>query len=64
MKYTVSVGDECYAPMCLKSAIRIARIQADTNPEKAVFVSWYRPSDGQAGYVNRNGDHVIIGDAW
>jgi hypothetical protein len=28
------------------------------------FVTWYRESDGQRGYLNQDGSHAIIGRAW
>ena len=40
-----------------------ARALAATT-DKQVYVTWFRPLDGQHGYLNSNGDHAITGKAW
>lgn len=34
------------------------------NEDYQVFVSWFRQSDGQKGYLNRDLDNSITGSAW
>lgn len=34
------------------------------NEDYQVFVSWFRVSDGQKGYLNRDLDNNITGSAW
>jgi hypothetical protein len=75
MKYTVSmenrkIGGE-YKPaeyivvnVTQKQAVALASKTAEENPDKQVFVSWFRASDGQNGYLNSNGDHAVVGKAW
>jgi len=33
-------------------------------PGHRVFVSWFRASDGQTGYLNPGGNHGITGHDW
>lgn len=47
-----------------KQAIMFAETAADNYPNDRVFVSWGRASDGQQGYLNRDGNHAIVGKAW
>ena len=47
-----------------KQAIALAKAAAAKYPDEAVFVSWGRASDGQQGYLNRDGNHAITGEAW
>jgi len=70
MKYTVKVisrknGEPVadYPNCSQREAKQIAKREAqDTNNQ--VFVSWYRSSDGQHAYLNRDGNHAITGTAW
>jgi hypothetical protein len=69
MRYTVEVKKNGFVkseiPDCTeKQAAKIARKEAKSNPDCQVFVSWFRLLDGQHGYLNSNGDHVITGRAW
>ena len=68
MKYTIEIQHENletdYHPGNTKrQAIKLARQTAKENPKALVFVSWLRPSDGQRGFLNRDG-HAIVGSAW
>jgi len=47
-----------------KQAIALAKAAAAKYPNEAVFVSWGRASDGQQGYLNRDGNHAITGEKW
>lgn len=46
-----------------KAARTHAENLAKENPNKQVFVSFFRKSDGQHGYINREGADVT-GSAW
>ena len=68
-RYTVEIvsltAETQYYPDCSKrEATRIARAEAAREGERQVYVSWVRCSDGQQGYLNANGDHVITGSPW
>jgi len=70
MKYTVEVikretGEHIadYPNCSQREAKQIARKEAKDSTNQ-VFVSWFRSSDGQHGYLNPNGDHAITGKAW
>jgi hypothetical protein len=63
-KYAVKVnGDELYFDLSKKEAIKIAKEQS-ADSRKQVFVTWFRKSDGQHGYLNSDGNHAITGVAW
>ena len=70
MKYTVEVKSRStgepvadYPDCSQREAKQIARREAaDRNNQ--VFVSWFRSSDGQHGYLNPDGNHAITGDTW
>lgn len=47
-----------------QDAVRIAKRKATEYPQYKVFVYWFRKSDGQTGYLNRDGNHAITGEAW
>ena len=72
MKYTVNIIDAsgrtiCYTPDCTqRQAITVACGDAATypQPQYKVYISWYRKSDGQRGYLNPDGNHAITGSAW
>jgi hypothetical protein len=50
---------------CTKAeAKKVAKAKAAENKDVQVFVTWFRSSDGQHGYLNSNGDHAITGTAW
>lgn len=69
MQYTVIVknrttGEPVVMIPCTKrEAIKTAKEEAK-NPQHQVFVEWLRASDGQRGYLNRNGSNTITGEAW
>lgn len=46
-----------------KAAEELADTWATNNPDKQIFVSFYRASDGQRGYINRDGA-AITGKSW
>ncbi|MFH2075578.1 MAG: hypothetical protein ABIJ57_09565 [Pseudomonadota bacterium] len=68
MEYTVEHGHdavdnvEYYPGLSQKEAVMLARKLA--TGRKQVYVSWSRSSDGQTGYLNRDGSHDITGKAW
>lgn len=47
-----------------RAAIALAQETAAFNPTCAVFIEWFRRSDGQHGYLNPSGDHEITGHTW
>jgi predicted DNA-binding protein len=69
MKYTIEVkrnGDTISeTPGYTQSqAVREAKSEAVANPGCHVFITWFRQSDGQRGYLNPGGNHEITGLAW
>lgn len=46
-----------------EEAIKKAKEESQ-NEDCQVFVSWFRSSDGQKGYLNRDLNHDITGVAW
>lgn len=46
-----------------KEARSTAKKLAEQHPDKQVFIEFFRPSDGQNGYINRNG-FSLIGESW
>ncbi|UXY13853.1 hypothetical protein N8I74_11020 [Chitiniphilus purpureus] len=53
-----------YIPCSGKAeVVKIAQKEAVKAGQK-VFVCWFRPSDGQRGYLNRDGAYEITGKAW
>ena len=64
IKITETMQDVCIAAdLSAKKAKKVAKDEAAKN-DGQVFVEWYRKSDGQRGYLNRDGSHAIIGKAW
>ena len=63
MKYTVEIKnkDSHIPDLTEKEAIEQAKLYAEDGDE--VFITWFRESDGQHGYLNRDG-HGITGQAW
>ena len=47
-----------------KQAVLAAKAAAAKYPDDQIFLSWGRASDGQQGYLNRDGNHAITGEAW
>ena len=69
MKYTVTTEFEGIVisdqfDLSKAEAIQTARTEAKADTDNQVFISWYRKSDGQTGYLNSDGDHAITGKAW
>jgi len=46
------------------SEVLIAAPLAARQGTHQVYVSWYRSSDGQTGYLDRDGNHTPVGHAW
>ena len=73
MKYSVAVQDERgnlvgeFNGLNEKEAIKTAKEQASIeyrgHKVYQVYITFFRPSDGQHGYLNRLG-HAIIGKPW
>ena len=70
MKYTVEVKSRStgesiadYPDCSGREARHIAKREV-ANRDNLVFVSWFRASDGQHGYLNSDGNHAITGTAW
>lgn len=69
MKYNVLVNEgfetvKEFNGLHKNVATGIAKKEATENPDKKVFITWYRKNDGQHGYLNPSGDHAITGEAW
>lgn len=72
MEYTISLGQngiEDYALKCEteKEAIEEVREMVENDGKNLsgnVYISWFRESDGQQGFLNPNGNHEIIGKDW
>lgn len=67
--YTVTLTDEggdtdSWPNLTKREAIRLAKETAAFNPTCAVFIEWFRKSDGQHGYLNPSGDHEVTGHVW
>ena len=47
-------------------AIKTAKTEASSpeNEDNQIFITWFRASDQQHGYLNRGGDHGTTGLAW
>jgi hypothetical protein len=50
--------------MSKKAATAEAKRAAGEYPNDKIYVSWHRSTDGQHGYLNRDGSHAITGAAW
>jgi hypothetical protein len=61
---TMSGEDYPEAGLNKSAAIASAKKYAEQYPKKQVFISWFRKSDGQRGYLNPDGNHDITGKAW
>jgi len=48
----------------VRNATQTAREYSADNPDYQVFVTWFRNSDQQHGYLNPNGAHDITGRPW
>lgn len=63
MRYSVSIGESCVgSDLTKKTAIRAATESGVSNQN--VFVSWFRDSDGQKGFLNPDGSHAVTGISW
>ena len=63
MKYDIEINGETeYVDMSLTEAKKLAIKCAKNNDD--VYITWYRRSDGQHGYLNPSGNHEIIGKPW
>ena len=68
MKYEVIIKHNgmdvaSYPGLSEEESVQTAKKEA-SNKDCQVFVKWYRPSDGQHGYLNPDGNHAITGKAW
>lgn len=62
-RYAIQVnGDIVYHDLSRREAEQTAKQEAAK--QQQVFVTWFRSSDGQHGYLNRDGNHAITGTAW
>ena len=66
ISYTVQIGEDDHIPGIdtAEEATELAIRACKENPGCPVYVSWFRPSDGQHGYLNRGGDHDVTGYNW
>lgn len=58
-QYLASTGIQ--NPALAKTLVQAAKRDY---PSCQIFVQWKRLSDGQVGYLNPDGNHVITGSAW
>jgi hypothetical protein len=71
ISYTVTAGNDnnplatCYQQSAKgeKQAARVAEAMCAEHPTLPVYVEFYRRSDSQHGYLNRNG-HDLVGQDW
>lgn len=61
---TINGEDYPETGLTKSAAITAARKYAEKYPQKRIFISWFRGSDGQHGYLNPDGNHDITGEAW
>ncbi len=54
---------ESYEPTSKQDAIRIAKIEAE-NSDQQVYITYYRPVDGQHMYLNPDGNFDLTGKPW
>jgi hypothetical protein len=47
-----------------KAAEALALEAAAKHPDDQYYITWYRKSDGQHGYLNPDGNHAITGQSW
>lgn len=66
ISYTVQIGEDDHISdiKSPEKATELAIRTCQENPECPVYVSWFRASDGQHGYLNRGGDHEPTGRNW
>jgi len=73
MKYSVISVDEAFGKSVVanemddKTATDLARMVVKQVSELHIYhiyVTWFRKSDGQEGYLNPNGDHAFLGKTW
>lgn len=58
------LASNCYLRVAMGIAKREAEKLRASGSDARVYVTWYRPDDGQEGYVNPDGNHAITGKAW
>lgn len=69
MKYNVEILDSfgsikaSYTGLKKKEAMEKAKKESK-DEKQAIFISWFRKSDGQHGYLNADGNHDITGKRW
>lgn len=47
-----------------KAMAAMREYMASVPAEDDAYLTWYRPSDGQHGYINPSGDFAINGTPW
>ncbi len=68
VEYTVVIRshtgrEEFFPNLTERQAIKQAKeIRSEHNGE--TFITWYRASDGQHGFLNPSGNHEIMGISW
>lgn len=71
VSYTVVLTEQAGSPFPIKlsvesseaAAVTIAKKWAGENPDKLVFIEYFRKRDGQGGYINPDGFN-ITGVSW
>lgn len=69
MKYTVTAISDMGFETQIAAGVskkNVKNIVAEmiADGEKQIYVSWFRASDGQHGYLNSDGNHAITGSNW
>lgn len=64
LDYNGETVEVVYSGKSESKARKVASNEAETHyMGNRVYVTFFRPSDGQKGWLNRNG-HEIVGRAW
>lgn len=69
MRYTVTrltMDDEFVEEVGLskKQAVDAACALSEKYPHHQIYITWYRASDQQHGFLNPSGDHDVTGKPW
>lgn len=70
MKYDVEMYNDVgeliggYQGLTQKAAEKTANDLAEKYPQNQVYVTWFRASDYQHGYLNPDGNHDMTGEAY
>lgn len=66
MDYTITDQDR----EMIKTDVPLAKVKSEVEkakrkyPTDQIFVTFFRATDGQKGYLNKNGQHSLTGKAW